>query len=195
MSGKKLDWRGLFRMAVIALAFATAGCAAGKDPMVHAATGPEAQAYDNLWQSSLDVLSRYNFRVDRQDRWAGIIKTEPLVGKSIFELCRPDAATSCDAWESTLQTIYRTAEVQIHRSNGEYYPVVRVYVSRADTGVPAITSDADAYRYFRETPAHRQERELHATSKPALPTQLGVDELLAGRIAADIMAEVKSRPQ
>lgn len=186
------------RAAVMVLAAAAfAGCAAGNDPMVRVGPDtPDQRAYDAMWQASVDVLSRYGFAIDRQDRWAGVITTEPMTGKSIMEFWRRDAATSADVWESTFQTIYRTVEVQIRRSeSGSYSPVVRVAFSRSARAQPLIHNDSEAQSMFRESPARRQRRELNAkpTTQPDRPVAIGEDAALAEKIAAEILSEARKK--
>jgi hypothetical protein len=184
--------------ALIALAAAAlTGCAAGRDPEVRIAPDtPEQRAYDAMWRASRDVLWQYGFSVDRQDRWAGVITTRPMTGKSILEVWRRDAATSADVWESTFQTIYRAAEVQICRDDaGGYYPLVHVSISRSEKIEPQIVNDSEAQSMFRESPVRRQRKELREkpTTQPDRPVSLGYDAALGSKIAAEIRAAALKR--
>lgn len=102
--------------------------------------------FEANWQASLDVLRKYNFVIDRQDRRSGIITTRPLLGRHWFEFWRHDAVGICNQWESTLQTIYRTATVHVSPAEqaGTFTTIVDVQTSRSDRvtqqPTPAIAS-------------------------------------------------------
>ena len=147
---------------------------------------PEAR-YEAAWAATLSVLREYHFRIDRLDRREGLITTYPMTGASWFEPARKDTATCRDAAESTLQTIHRTAEVQVRRSQkGYYFPQVRVTVSRAYRPRQQITNASEAYQLFQlDSPTHRQRRPWLA-GRPAEQVDLGEDEKLAAKIRADI---------
>jgi hypothetical protein len=183
----------------IALTGLLAGCQAAPQPM--ATTRPvsaEQADYDAVWQASLDVLREYDFRVDRQDRRDGIITTYPMTGKSWFEFARQDAATARDAWESSLQTIYRAVEIRVDRdSSGKCRPTVRVLVSRCDRPDLQITNASQAFEMFRLTPRRREVRERRAYGEQVdvRPVPLGEDEKLARKIQADIEKKLTGRPE
>lgn len=109
---------------------------------------PADRNYENLWQATLYVLRKYDFTIDRQDRRAGVITTEPLTGKHFFEFWRHDATTSSDKYENTVQTIYRSVCVNLTRSEShadQYTPRVMVTVARSNRGETNIISLSDAY--------------------------------------------------
>lgn len=182
-----------------AAALALAGCTAGNDPPLPLpAEGSPERAFEELWQASLEVLEDYGFTIERQDRWAGLITTEPMTGKSVGEFWRRDAATCNDTWESTLQTIFHAAEVHIHRrGQADYYPEVRVAVSRSDRPDPQILSDAEAHAMFRQSPQRRQRSALNAgpDAQMTRPVPLGYDTALADQIAGEILAAAKDESQ
>ncbi|MFP3937946.1 MAG: hypothetical protein ACLFVW_06355, partial [Phycisphaerae bacterium] len=147
--------------ALILALVPTGGCAKHTEPIVSAeqmrSGEPEFLA---MWDAAKDVLREYRFELDRQDRRAGIITTEPLLGRHAPEFWRKDAVTKGAVLEGTLQTIYRTATVEIVSDNGEYRPVVRVDVSRSDRQTPQVTSTSEAIALFR-LPGGGRERQRY----------------------------------
>ena len=107
---------------------------------------PAERNFDNLWRASQYVLRKYCFTIDRQDRRAGLISTEPMTGKQLFEFWRHDTADRQDTYESTVQTIYRTVTVIISRRGaGDYIPRVVAAVGRSNLGRTRIVAVSDVY--------------------------------------------------
>lgn len=112
---------------------------------------PEQRNFEALWLASLDVLRKYNFQVDRQDRRAGIIATKPLLAQEWFEVWRRDGVGAFNYWEGSFQTIYHTAEVRIRPTapgSASFTAAVQVQTSRTDRVTPAVTNTSDAYSLF-----------------------------------------------
>ncbi len=176
---------------------------------------PAGRNFDNLWRASQYVLKKYHFTLDIQDRRAGLISTEPMVGKHFFEFWRHDSTTRGDTHESTVQTIYRTAFVTISRGGSEseaYRPKVVVTVGRSNLGETSIVAVSDAYRLpFAERVGREHEKPedpgaLEAALKkaaetgqylqPVLPewlTPLGRDEKLEQKILGEIVEAATKR--
>lgn len=164
------------RTATFALVLA-AGCLAGCSwfkPIVPAPATGDAE-FNATWEASLAALKEYRFVIDREDRRAGVITTQPMVGRHWFELWRPDAATRFARAEGTLQTIYRQATVIVRRQEetatgqdtrpaetaptetqtapsgdrpGGYVAEVIVKTQRSDKPDLQITSTAEAHLMF-----------------------------------------------
>ena len=181
VSWDRVDMKSHLYLVLVLLA---GGCAAGNGV---ATTEPVSQAqgdYDAVWGACLQVLRDYQFRVDRQDRREGLITTFPMTGKSWFELARKDAATFRDGLESSLQTIYRKAEVHITTDDRQTYRTrVRVAVSRSDRPYLQITNAGEAHGLFHTAGRRRRNRRA---AVPSRPVPLPDDEGLAGKIQADI---------
>ena len=175
----------------LVLVLLAGGCAAGSGV---ATTPPASRAqgdYEAVWEDCLEVLRDYQFRVDRQDRREGLITTFPMTGKSWFELTRKDAATFRDGLESSLQTIYRKAEVRITTDDRQTYRAsVRVAVSRSDQPYRQITNAGEAHGLFHTAGRRRRTRRA---SLPSRPVPLPDDEALAGKIQADIDTRLIAR--
>jgi hypothetical protein len=187
------------RVALVLVA-AALGCARHTEPVV----APEQMrvgepAFAATWEATKDVLRDYRFELDRQDRRAGVITTDPLLGRHGPEFWRKDAATQRDVCEGTLQTVYRTATVEIIGGSDGYEPVVRVEVARSDRRTPQVSSTSEAFSLFR-LPGGGEERSRYlmgyeeAEEAPAGGlTPLGRDETLEQQLAADIRRAAGSR--
>jgi hypothetical protein len=155
---------------------------------------PAQQRGEALWQSATEVLRKYNFVVDRQDRRAGIITTLPLTGQYFGEFWRRDAVTRFDLEESTVQTIYRSVTVTIAPATpgGDLVARVEARTYRSDLRQAQITSTADAYNMFPiVTGSERPSRSLLLESRRTTLTgavPLGRDADLEARLEAEINA-------
>ena len=139
-------------MAAVAAA-GFAGCAKHTLPVAPQEQLTDAQRnFEALWLASREVLQRYDFPLDRQDRRDGVITTLPLTGKQFFEFWRHDAVGQADEAESTIQTLYKRATVRIRPASpkaGTYRAEVVVRVYRSDRPQPQVTSTSEAYSLFR----------------------------------------------
>jgi len=118
-----------------------------------------------LWTASQDVLREHRFRLDRVDRRAGVVTTQPVTSQQLFEFWRKDVATSYDLLEASMRTVRRWVDVEMAEDDGALRVVVhretlvspdrqfnnsvvatRMFgtdLPRADTGEPI--SEADNY--------------------------------------------------
>ena len=183
----------LTMLTILASLFAMSGCAQHTTPL-----GPvkelsaEQKDFDAVWLASLQVLRKYYFPIDHQDRRAGMILTEPITGKAMGEFWRSDAATMTDLAESAIQTIYRQAAVTISESppgSGTFTAAVEVQTYRSNREVAGLTSASDAFAMFRRAgSAMKEPSAMDETSERAggQVTELGRDEALEAKIASDI---------
>ena len=134
------------------LSLSVCSCTTYTQPTAGLREMTEAQrSFEITWRASQDVLRRYNFELDRLDRRAGVITTEPLTGKHWFEFWRHDAATNFDLAEGTVQTVYRSATVTIRPvqpGGTKFKATVEVTVERSDILEPQLTSTSEAYDLF-----------------------------------------------
>ncbi|MGC9454665.1 MAG: hypothetical protein ACP5HU_07355 [Phycisphaerae bacterium] len=178
----------------------SAGCAKHTEPIVPAdEMHPGEPEFLAMWDATKEVLRDYRFELDRQDRRAGVITTEPLLGRHGMEFWRKDAATREAVCEGTLQTIYRTATVEIVPEDGEYRPVVRVNVSRSDRRTPQVTSTSEAIALFR-LPGDSSDRQRYLmeyelgdeeTEEVGI-SRLGRDEALERELTEEIISTARS---
>jgi hypothetical protein len=165
---------------------------------------PDQKNFDALWLATQDVLRHYNFQIDRQDRRAGVITTKPLLAQEWFEVWRHDGVGPYNYWEGSFQTIYRTAEIHITPTApgaGTFAIAVQVQTGRADRLTREITNTSDAYNLF-VMPGGQLDTSL-LTDIAADPlaraelargvVPLGPDELLTGKLSAEINASAAGR--
>jgi hypothetical protein len=155
--------------------------------------------FEAVWDASLDVLRDNYFTVAEQDRREGSIVTAPLTGKQWFEFWRHDAATREGLLESSLDTIYRTAKVQVRpvaNDAGRFEAVVTVEEARADKPDVDVSSTSSAYSMFikpgqLEKASHRREYGLEQetpipTATPHQNRPIGTNDALAANLAGKI---------
>jgi len=194
----------LFILTAAIAAVGPLGCIQHTRPIIEPQSPSRAQQnFEAVWDASCRVLREHHFDLEVQDRRAGLITTEPLVGRHFFEFWRDDAATPTDVVEGTLQTLARQVEVSIQadpQNPQQYFPNVQVQVLRSDEEVPQVTNTSEAYGLVGTG-----RRESRPEGAPAVASDayvpLGRDEqlenLLAEKIrqrAAEILAPPETEP-
>ncbi|HOF19550.1 MAG TPA: hypothetical protein PK082_11620 [Phycisphaerae bacterium] len=193
-------------LALLAATLAAAGCANYTEPVVApGAMTPAERNFEAAWLAAREVLGRYDFQIDREDRRSGTITTLPMTGKHWWEFWRKDAATRRDLIESTLQTIYRQAKVSIRPAGADGYQVsVEVQAYRSNLQELQVTNTSEAYDLFT-LPGEEKERKKHlleyvrdddqggAQDRREWMTPLGRDAGLEAKLAADIRAAAGRR--
>lgn len=108
-----------------------------------------ADRFQPLWDACRAEVRRRFFPVDREDYRDGLLSTEPVVSKQLFEPWRADAVTLHDQLESTLATIRRTVRFELaRRPDGSFVAVPKVLVERyasAERRLTAITQYHQAF--------------------------------------------------
>lgn len=100
--------------------------------------------FTELWEASEAVARNYLFRIDRRDYRAGLLTTEPMVSKQIFELWRKDAGTGYDTREATIAPIRRTIYFQFTpNADGSYTVSPKVVVERQSKVEPKYREEID----------------------------------------------------
>ena len=176
-----------------------AGCESGQPLRPAQALQPGAPApalgFEAVWDASRTVLGRYDFPLDRVDRRAGLITTAPITGQYATEFWRRDAATAADLAESTVQTIYRSARVQIEPVGDGFRPTVTAHTQRSNRAMPQIISASEAIALFRLPGQKSSARRMYLMDygwhdrRPV--TDLGRDHALEAKLRGDIVAEAQ----
>lgn len=139
-------------LAVALMPLLTPGCARHTTPVTpRPQLTPAEKNFNAVWEASLETLRENRFRIDRLDRRAGLITTLPMVGMQVAEFWRDDAVTARGKAESTLQTLYKKAIVEVARTGPEaitYDADVTVEVYRSDHPSPQLTSTSEAIDMF-----------------------------------------------
>ncbi|MHC4295073.1 MAG: hypothetical protein ACYSTL_05760 [Planctomycetota bacterium] len=148
--------------------------------------------FEALWKATREVLRKYYFEIDSEDRRAGLITTAPMTGKYFGEFWRRDAATNRDLAEGTLQMLYRQAKVTIRSGGqaGRFGADVEVHVLRSHRQEVQVTNTSEALGLFRLPGGEDRKGSMldYGEGEPADALEpLGRDANLERRIAADIL--------
>jgi hypothetical protein len=113
----------------------------------HWTTGPASitvqdPSFEKLWTAAEDTAREYGFRLDRKDRRAGILTTEPVTSKQLFELWRRDTGTAAQAADNTLDSYRRCIHFEFQKIAGGYSIIPRVVIERYTQAEQPITSSA-----------------------------------------------------
>ncbi len=109
-----------------------------------------AEDVDVLWQAAGRTLERYYFRLDRQDRLAGVITTYPETTANWFEWWRPQPKSAYYWSEANLHSVQRSAKIHFRRMASIGACEVDVSVRRYKYNLPErqIDSAAAAMRLY-----------------------------------------------
>ena len=130
-----------------------AGCHAPAQSLSHEAvrlTVHDDADKDALWDTTLRVLRRYRFEIDRKDRAAGVITTFPETSGHWFEFWRRDTATSYDYLEANLHTVRRSVIANLTPADtpDTYVLGVKVNAERYSAPERQVTDAAAALGVF-----------------------------------------------
>ena len=191
-------------LIVSAMLTGAAGC--GNHTTPHVAVEPPATEAERnfaaVWDGSLDVLRACRFRIDRQDRRAGVITTRPMLARHWFEFWRHDALSLFDLLEGTIQTVMRRAEVRItplRGRPGEYEPVVIIEVTRPDREGLEIVGASEAYGRFLDTydpeDTAYERHKRHKKAKRQFEYKLVLEGLSSAEEAAEASGYIPRPPE
>lgn len=104
-----------------------------------------------LWNQIVDVVEDY-FRIkseqrptrDEQQWYAGLMETHPEVGATYFEPWRKDALEGYQRWQSTLQTMRRTATIRVVPTDQGFSVAVEVVKEIEDVDRSQYSSEGSA---------------------------------------------------
>ncbi|HDZ20511.1 hypothetical protein LCGC14_0162740 [marine sediment metagenome] len=189
--------RRYWHSGAICLAAAFVGCGPVlyTKPVLTTEPVTEAQRhFEAHWQAGLEVLRRYQFKIDLQDRRRGLIRTEPMVARQFFEFWRRDATSAYDVAEASLQKVYLIANVQISRvgSDGtDYVSAVRIQRVRSDQIEARTTGTAGDQGSFGRASGTSGDREEE--DEGGSMVLLGEDRELAERILLAIETKATAK--
>ncbi len=149
--------------SLICLTLLAAGCANHTRPLVDLTPAqPEARHFQAVWAASIDTLRDYGFEIQRKDRRAGIIVTEPMVSAYPTELWRKDVTGPVQQAESAIHKIYRSAVVEIQpgKREGTFQARTRVLAGRSEEPSPQVTHASQIAQVYTGT-APRTYEDLH----------------------------------
>ena len=149
------------------------------------------------WDQIVDVVSNY-FRVTREtqarrngDTWSeGRIETATQTGATLLEPHRGDSVGWFNKWESTFQSIRRTAVVRVIPDPNGYLVEVVVQKELENLPQPERSTISEATLHQMESlPSHRLSLSNRAPTSPRWIPQ-GRDPALEQRMLADIHARL-----
>jgi len=169
------------------------GCQQPIQPEGPSATQLTGADFEQLWQTGLEVLRRYNFRPDRQDRRAGVITTHPTTSAQWFEFWRPEVGGDFQAAEANLHTVRRQATVHIRPAaeQGQIYVSTQVDVYRYSAPERQVTTASGALQIFGEK-LPTAEGEMGPQAAAAYWVPLGRDSRLEDELLRRIAWHVGS---
>jgi hypothetical protein len=128
--------------------------------------------FNTLWDACERVARDWLFKIEMQDFRHGILATEPMVSKQVWEFWRKDAGTFTDTREATMDTIRRTIRFQFTReADGSYSMTPKVLVERKSIVDPKYRIE------MYETPA-----EYWYAIRRDTPMELKLAEAVRGRL-------------
>ncbi len=145
---------------------------------------------DALWDATLAVLRRIEFRPDRQDRATGLIETMPITTKQIWEVWREDVADQYSQTQANLQTMQRKVIVRF-RKIGEpkqWQVDVEVDVYRLQQPERQITASSSGLEAF-SSQLPTGEGQLLARGSGNYLEPMGRDPALEGKLLGMIMQQ------
>jgi hypothetical protein len=161
----------------------------------------QAKDFDRLWDSCKTVARSYLFALDREDFRAGLITTEPLISKQLWEFWRPDTGAASDVLANSTATHRRTLRFEIERDeqSGAYTITPKVLVEQQTVLERRITS-ATQYRTAFAGPsapsrfsvAHDEDASLDLPPKYWYP--IGRDTAMERQVAARLREQLEHAP-
>jgi hypothetical protein len=141
-------------------------------------------------QTAERVLTKMHFEIDKSDVNAGLVRTRPLSGAQFFELWRKDNVGMFNWSESNLQTLRRTAEVDIKEKAGQICIDCNVTIERLAMPERPIAGSEYAFAmYTKSDPAVQRMAISGEQWKQMAWIGLGSDE----RLEAKILAKIEKR--
>ncbi len=182
--------RGVWILATLTIA----GCERPEmadEPVVQTVPGEGDESFEVIWLAAQDVLRRNNFRLDRVDRRAGLISTQPETSQHFFEFWRHDVDTPYDFAEASLRTVRRSAEVSLTPAEPGPGWQMGVTVRKEYFATPErqVTSSAAVLRAFgSDLPGVRGEARVRPEDEYWIDAgrDSAMEEWLAAEIASNI---------
>jgi hypothetical protein len=115
-----------------------------------------AASFDVLWDAAQEVSRDLLFRIDRQDRRAGVLTTEALISAQWFEPWRRELQSADTLADSSVATIRRTIRYEFEKQGEAYVVIPKVLVERQSIAERRVSGALNRL-YFR------RDRELGAS--------------------------------
>ncbi len=146
-----------------------------------------------VMRTAEDVLAKMHFDIEKFDVDMGYVRTRPLSGAQSFEFWRSDNVGTFNNSEANLQSIRRSAELNVSGQQGQVCINCAVQVERLSIPERQVSSGR-AYAMFSESSRSMQRFELSPEqSRDMAWIDLGRDEQLETEILKRIETEVRSQ--
>jgi len=137
-----------------------------------------------------NVLGRMGFDIEKFDPDSGYIRTRPLSGAQAFEFWRSDNIGSFNSTEANIQSIRRTAELNVGERQGQVCVACAVKAERfsmpqLDTGDGQTAVFSEANRTLQRTQFDTGQK------KDMVWIALGRDKQLETKILREIKSKIK----
>ena len=181
------------------LAAGLMGCNPPQEPAAPTVARVAAQtpeAYSSLYEAAAEQLRDNYFRLDRQDRLAGVLTTHPETTANWFELWRPQPQSAFLWLEANAGTIQRQATVRLEPIAGEpgsYDIGVEVQRLRYSLQERQIDNSAAAMRLYSDA-APTTEGRMERASQTAYWIPLGRDALAEQQLLESIVTRYSRMP-
>jgi hypothetical protein len=108
-----------------------------------------AADFQPLWTACKGELYVRLFTVDREQYREGLLTSEPMISKQIFEPWRSDALSLHDQLESTVATLRRTVHIEVSRlPDGTYTATPKVLIERFASAERRLTTITQYHQAF-----------------------------------------------
>lgn len=162
-------------LLLVCCALAAAGCAL-PGLANYAVPGPVSNPLlvacrneHDLWERSVDVLHELQFDIGRENRLGHVIETVPKTGASLLEPWHKDSVSLASRWESTLQSIRRTVQLQFQPDDNGNGFLVSVVVLKELEDLPGVAGNSAGAATFSES--QPLERDLNPVVGQSTPSQ------------------------
>jgi hypothetical protein len=145
-------------------------------------------------KASEEVLRRMYFVIDKVDAEQGVIRTRPLAGAQWFEFWRSDNAGSFNDAEANLQSVRRTAELNVSEREGQLCVSCGVRTQRFSMPEHEVRGSEQVYEAFSRSDGSVQELRLNPEQKKQAEwIDLGRDSRLETEILRRIEGQITRR--
>ncbi len=145
-----------------------------------------------VMSAAKDVLAKMGFDIEKFDAGSGYIRTRPLSGAQAFEFWRSDNIGSFNGAEANIQSIRRTAELNVGERQGQVCAACAVKVERLSA--PELGVGDGQAAVFSEANRTLQRMQLGTGQKKDMVwIALGRDRQLETKILREIKLKVENQ--
>lgn len=175
--------RSILAPACLTLLTALTGCASAPPPTARSDADFEAHAYPALFDAAREVLSDYQFTLDRIDAARGVITTAPKRTAGLATPWDREQSTARQEFEDLVHQHDRVARITFEPADRPTRVAVEVIVHRVHRPHWRIETDA-----IRQSTHARDPLAVREGQPPEFREPVTEDRALARRLMADIQA-------